>query len=59
MLDGKLVAAALLEISEGLPVSECGEAQAFARAVASSLQLEGITTTPEEVLKASQVADGR
>ena len=59
MLDGKLVAAALVEISEGLPVSEQGEAQAFARAIASSLQLEGIATSPEEVLEASQVTDDR
>lgn len=59
MLDVKLVAAALVEISGDLPVSEEGEAQALARAVASSLQLEGISTTPEEVLEASQVADSR
>jgi hypothetical protein len=53
-LDRRLVAAALIEASDELPLSDRGEAQAFARAVASSLKLEGIATTPEEVLEASK-----
>ncbi|HEY1977745.1 MAG TPA: hypothetical protein VGG89_14430 [Candidatus Baltobacteraceae bacterium] len=53
MLDRRLVAAALAE-TQDLPESDRGQDVAFARAVSSSLRLEGIDVSPEQVLEASK-----
>jgi len=53
MLDRQLVAAALQESARELPPSNEAERLAFAQAVASSLQLEGLHTTRDAVLKAA------
>jgi hypothetical protein len=57
MLDRQLVAAALQEGAKELPPSNEAERLAFAQAVASSLQLEGLHTTREAVLEAAEKPD--
>ena len=51
MLDRKLIAAALVEAATDLPPSSEGEQAAFAQAVASSLQLEGLDSSRDAVLE--------
>lgn len=53
MLDRQLVSAALQESGHELPPSNEAERLAFAQAVASSLQLEGLHTTRDDVLEAA------
>jgi hypothetical protein len=49
MLDRTLLDEAIRELQTPLPRSEAGEAAAVAQFVASSMQLEGVDSTPESV----------